>query len=138
MMNSIMEAVSTNLKAEFGCEVYLEDRKQELMGPCFFIVCVNSAIKRFHGKRYIRQNQLCIRYLPESLDRQRECIGVAERMNWCLEYVIFDDSLIRGTKMKYEITDGALGFYVNYDCFVHKMEENTAMETMNTVLGEGR
>ena len=62
-------------------------------------------------------------------------------MIWCLEYITKDgDSKpIRGTKMNYEVIDGVLSFFVNYDCIVTKTESQTAMEILetNTVVKEG-
>ena len=34
--------------------------------------------------------------------------------------------------MKYEVVDGVLNFFVNYDCFVYRREEQTAMEILET------
>ena len=35
-----------------------------------------------------------------------------------------------GTKMKYEVVDGVLNFFVNYDCFIRKIEQQTPMESL--------
>ena len=32
--------------------------------------------------------------------------------------------------MKHEVVDGVLNFFVNYDCFVYKVAEQTAMGEM--------
>lgn len=37
-----------------------------------------------------------------------------------LEWIIVDGDLQMGTKMRYEIVDGTLHFFVNYDLFVYK------------------
>ena len=41
--------------------------------------------------------------------------------------------------MKYEVVDGVLNFFVNYDNFVIKQEQQTPMETLkeSTSLKEG-
>ena len=59
---------------------------------------------------------------------------MAERMYECLEYVTIDgDSKpIKGIKMKHEVVDGVLHFFVNYDCFVYRMEER--QESMNGIV----
>jgi len=141
MINSIIEAISINLDAEFGYEPHMEEIKQDLKEPCFFISCLNPTTELFLGKRYFRQNQFVIQYFPELYDKQRECNNVAERMTWCLENItmIGDDKPIRGTRMKYEVVDGVLHFFVSYDCFVYRVEETTPMETMdvNTNVKEG-
>lgn len=133
MINSIIESISINLDAEFGYETHMEEIKQGLTEPCFFISCLNPTTELFFGKRYFRTNQFCIQYFPESDDNvQRECNDVAERLVWTLEYITLDGDLIRGTAMKYEVVDGVLHFFVNYDCFIYRIEEKTAMESMET------
>lgn len=135
MINSIIEAISVSLNEEFGdgYETHMEEIKQGLKEPCFFIACLNPTIEQFLGKRYFRSNQFCIQYFPKTNKVQRECNGVLERMMQCLEYITIDGDTkpIRGTKMKGEVVDSVLNFFVNYDCFIYKTEQQTAMETMD-------
>lgn len=146
MINSIIEAISISLNTEFNgneniYEMHMEEIKQDLNEPCFFIQCINPTNKLFFGKRYFRENKFVIQYFPETDAVQRECNNVAERMYQCLEYITLcnEDVPIRGTKMKYEVIDGVLNFFVNYDCFVYKIETETAMENLesNTNVKEG-
>ena len=143
MINSIIEAISISLNEEFGdgYETHMEEIKQGLKETCFFITCLNPTTELFLGKRYFRTNQFCIQYFPETNEKQRECNGVAERMLQCLEYITIygEDKPIMGTKMKYEVVDGVLNFFVNYDCFVRKIEQQTPMESLqaSTSVKEG-
>lgn len=143
MINSIIEAISISLNEEFGdgYETHMEEIKQGLKEPCFFITCLNPTTELFLGKRYFRTNQFCIQYFPETNEKQRECNGVAERMLQCLEYITIygEDKSIMGTKMKYEVVDGVLNFFVNYDCFIRKTEQQTPMESLqaSTSVKEG-
>ena len=143
MINSIIEAISISLNEEFGdgYETHMEEIKQGLKEPCFFITCLNPTTELFLGKRYFRTNQFCIQYFPETNEKQRECNGVAERMLQCLEYITIygADKPIMGTKMKYEVVDGVLNFFVNYDCFIRKIEQQTPMESLqaSTSVKEG-
>ena len=138
MINSILDAISITLDAEFNVsdgdayEIHTEEIKQDLTEPCFFIACLNPTTKLFLGKRYFRSNSFCIQYFPESDKKQKECNAVAERMTWCLEVITMGDDPIRGTKMKYEVVDGVLQFFINYDCFVYRVEVTTPMEAMET------
>lgn len=142
MIISIMEAISIALNAEFGekYEIYIEEINQDLNGHSFFIQCLNPANDLFLGRRYFKSNQFCIQYFPLSQDdRNRECYEVLERMNQCLEYITMD-GLMRGTQMNGRIVDGVLNFFVNYDCFVYKREEETAGisgMTSSTTVKEG-
>lgn len=143
MINSIIEAISISLNEEFGdgYETHMEEIKQGLKEPCFFITCLNPTTELFLGKRYFRTNQFCIQYFPETNEKQRECNGVAERMLQCLEYITIygEDKPIMGTKMKYEVVNGVLNFFVNYDCFIRKIEQQTPMESLqaSTSVKEG-
>ena len=129
MLNTIMEAISVALDAEFGdgYETYIEEMSQDMDGHAFFIQCPNPTDRLFLGKRYFRQNQFCIQYFPLSEDdRNRECYEVLERMNLCLEYIDVDGPMM-GTKMNGKVVDGVLSFFVNYDCFVYRRGEAVPM-----------
>ena len=118
MINTIIESISISFLTEFGdrYKIYREEDKQGLEKPCFFIACVNSTNKLFLGKRYFRSNQFWIQYFPEQESEWRkECYTIAEHIFVCLEYITVDGSLVMGTKMKYELIDGILHFFVNYD-----------------------
>lgn len=133
MINEIIKAISIQLHTEFGYQNHMEEIKQDLVEPCFFISCINPTTDLFLNKKYFRTNKFCIQYFPESeLNAQNECNSVAERMIWCLEYITtLTKDQYRGTKMKYEVIDGVLNFFVNYDCFVYRVEdEEDCMDTI--------
>lgn len=134
MINEIIEAISVALYKEFGeeYEIYMEEIEQDLKEPCFFIFCLNPATKPCLGKRYFKSNPFCIQYFPKSEEKQRECNGIAERMYNCLEYIYISDSENpnMGRKMNYEVVDGVLNFFVDYDFFVIKKENNAVMEVL--------
>ncbi len=131
MIDTIMNAISTALDAEFGAgyTICTEGITQEMMKPCFFISCVNHTTKRFFGKRYFSQNQFLIQYFPITDTDYQGYHSVAERVNQCLEY-LDADGLTHGTQMKYEVAEGILQYYVNYDYFLYKVEENEPMEIL--------
>lgn len=132
MINSIIAAISVALNAEFGYVNHMEEIKQDLVEPCFFIQCVNPTTELFLGKRYFRQNQFCIQYFPKSDKKERECNEVAEKMIWRLEYITVDGQKMRGTKMKHNVAGGVLNFFLNYDCFVYRVETDEPMETLDS------
>ncbi len=134
MINSIIESISISLNAEFGDDytTYTESVEQGLNEPCFFVSCINPTNRVFLGKRYFRENQFCIQYFPADKDRAKEeCNAVAERLFPCLEYITVTGDLVRGTKMKYEVVDGVLNFFVNYDLFVYKVADSIHMEDLS-------
>lgn len=133
MINAITESISRALDAEFGgrCKIYMEEKEQDLEGPCFFIQCLNPTGSLFLGRRYFRRSQFCIQYFPASESSpNRECNGVAEQMYACLEYIDLGGPW-QGTGMNSRVEDGILHFFVNYDGFVYRQEEETpAMEEL--------
>lgn len=133
MINAIIASISNALYSEFGYENHMEQIKQGFKEPCFFIQCLNPNIRQFLGKRYFRQNQFCIQYFPKSnTDGNAECYSVAETLQFLLETIPVSDKYIRGTNMRYEVVDGVLNFFVNYDCFAYKVDEKFLMETMQS------
>lgn len=133
MINAIIASISNALYSEFGYENHMEQIKQGFKEPCFFIQCLNPNIRQFLGRRYFRQNQFCIQYFPKSkTDENAECYTVAETLQFILETIPVYDKHIRGTNMRYEVVDGILNFFVNYDCFVYRTEEKINMGSMTS------
>lgn len=137
-INLITNAISITLNGEFGdgYKNYTEEIRQGLEEPCFFISCINPTHNLFLGKRYFRENQFCIQYFPEDKqDPKSECHAVAERMEFCLEWIIVTGDLVHGSNMKYEIVDEVLSFFVNYNMFVYRNEASVSMEDISANIG---
>jgi len=132
MINKIIDAVSVSINSEFGdgYEIYTESLEQGLKEPCFSVLCLNPTNELFLNKRYLRTNQFCIQYFPSTDEANSECNAVLERLYGCLELITVTDDLTRGSKMKGEVVDGVLNFFVNYDMFVYKVESKDLMEDM--------
>lgn len=126
MIHSIIESISRSIYTEFGdaYNICREAKKQGLKKPCFFISCINPTDRLFLNRRYFRRNPFCIQYFPaDSLRGNEECMETAERLFVCLEYLDVGGDWVMGTKMKYEVVDGILHFFVNYDMFVYRTAE---------------
>lgn len=140
MTNDVMSCISNALYKEFCYVNHMEEIKQDLKGPCFFVTLLDSATQIVVGNRYEKRNQICIQYFPESEKNQKnECNDVAERLTVCLEYIEDEDGgFLHGTDMHYQITDGILNFFVNYNFHVFKQtkqEEPMHDMTIQTKLG---
>lgn len=138
MLVKIIQSISIKLNQKFGSgyKVYTEPVLQGLDEPCFFIVPLELNEKQVVGKRYFRQHPFDIHYFPSSTDNGKvECLGVAEQLLGELEEVkvydvVIDEqteqevaveiALIRGRNMKWEVVDGVLHFFVNYDFYITK------------------
>ncbi|MCX4317499.1 MAG: hypothetical protein OSJ52_12830 [Lachnospiraceae bacterium] len=134
MTNAILTGISQALDKEFGYKIYTEEKRQGLEEPCLFLSCVSLSNTLLVGHRYSREEQFCIQYLPKSemLPRE-ECYAAAERLTQCLELIEEEGCLIRGTKMKYEVIDDVLHFFVNYDRIVRRGEKE--LPSMEEIFG---
>ena len=132
MIKQIIDGICIAINHVFGdsYEIYTESVEQGFQEPCFSILCLNPTINQKLGKRQFRINQFCIHYFPKSTnDARNECIEVAERLIDTLEYINVDDDLTRGNGMHYEIIDGVLSFFINYDLFMTiKTDDDNAMD----------
>lgn len=133
MINSIIEAISIALNAEFGDDytTYTEEQEQGLKEPCFFISTLEPTHNLFRDRRYFRRQQFCIQFFPANRDRAKaECNDTAERLCSCLETIPVDGDLMRADKMEHKIVDNVLNFFANYDCFMVKKYDCEPMETL--------
>ena len=142
MTNDLMSCIGNALDKEFGYEIYMEEIKQGLKEPCFFLTLLDSSTKIVVGKRYEKRNQICIQYFPETGKIQQECNEVAERLTLRLEYIKDEEGgFLHGTDMHYQVTDGILNFFVNYNFQVFKrtvQEEPMQKITIKTEFGGER
>lgn len=132
MINKIIDAISISINSEFGdgYEIYTESLKQGLKEPCFSVFCLNPTNELFRNNKYFRTNQFCIQYFPSTREQKAECNTVLERLYDCIELITVNGDLSRGTRMNGEIVDGVLNFFVNYNMFVYKVEDQTPMEEL--------
>lgn len=123
MLNDIMTAISQKIRSVFGSEykIYFDEIAQGFKEPCFFIALLQANQKQIIGNRYFREHFFDIHYYPKSTAGiTREVNEVVDKLLMVLEYISMDGDLIRGTKMKYEVHDQVLHFFINYDVFVKK------------------
>lgn len=131
MIDSIITGISTTLYGVFGYENYKNEIPQDLNPPCFYIRCIEPGVQKFIGTRYLKRNHFVIQYFPSTDDRKGECYRVGEKMFECLEVIPVDDFFLRGTEMRFDVVDGVLHFFVDYNAFVRKaVQKQDAMETM--------
>ena len=137
MINDLIHGISIKLRSAFGSDykIYKENIKQGLVEPCFNIVVLEPSQEAKLPNRYLRSYPIDVHYFPETATKN-EMYEVAEKLLIELEYITVLDNLCRGTKMRYELVDGVLHFFVNYDFFVKKevgkqdnMEELTVNST---------
>lgn len=115
MINELIVGISQALDIAFSdVEIYVDQIKQGLTEPCFFIMLLSPSQEQVVGSRYYRENSFDIHYFPKT-DNTSEINDVADKLMDTLEYINFDGGLLRGTKMRSETVAGVLHFFVDYN-----------------------
>ncbi len=139
MIQNIIKGIAKAINQEFGdnYEIYSEDVSQGLKEPCFSIVHLMTTNTQRLQPRYLRQYDFDIHFFPkDKINTKRECHEVAERLFLCLEYIFFLDNTLRGIKMRDEIVDGVLHFFITYELFVEREQEAVDnMKVLTTKVG---
>jgi hypothetical protein len=133
MLNSLIDAIAMKINQELGDEItiYKEPQQQGFAVPCFFINLHASNQKRMVGKRYYREQQFDIEYHPGTTAKKAQINDIIDKLNDALEIVTMESDTFRGTKMRCEVVDDILHFYVNYNFHVYKVAE--AADIMESV-----
>ena len=133
MLNDIITGIAKALGNTFGSEyrVYENDVKQGLTEPCFFIATLKPEQTPLLGDRAIWRNPLDIHYIPKDGGTNEELYNVAEYLMYGLRYITTPKGdTLRGTSISYEVVDGVLHFFVNYNVVVNIPKELPTMETL--------
>lgn len=112
---------------------YGEEIAQGFQAPCFFIKLFPVEQTQVMGKRYTRHHLFNIHYFPSTEDANEEIHDMAEQLYEILEYIAPASTPTRGTKMKHEIHDSVLHFWVEYNFDVYKPVEEIKMQTLEGV-----
>lgn len=127
MINEIIQGVAVKLSDTFdGYKIYQNNVEQGFTTPCFFVEPVKPTISPLAQGRYLSRNPLDIHYFPTEGRNNAEMFRVAEELTECLEYInLSDGELLRGTSVSYEMVDGVLHFFTNYDLILYRTAEKS-------------
>lgn len=128
MENDVVNGIISKLRDVFGEEtvIYLDEVKQELSEPCFFVRTLEVSQELVVRNRYRRVYSMDIEYHPSDYETVvREIQQVADTLLMQLEYIHVGENLTRGTDIRYEVQDKVLHFFVDYDFFVFKVLDRT-------------
>lgn len=122
-INDVVTAISIKLYETFGeaYEIYTESIEQGFQEPAFFIALLNPEFNQVIGNRYHETLPFDIHYFgPGYMDAYSKASKLMKEM----EYIqLLNGDLLRGTKMKGEVIDGVLHFFVNYNFHVYKVTD---------------
>ena len=137
MVNKILDAITTQLHANFGnsYRYYVEDVEQNLTKPCFTIDTLIPLQRSRSPKLYDRTMPMVIHHFTgDKKDTKKDCYGVAEQLVECLEYLSFENTLLRGEDISWQIVDDVLQVFVTYRFRTIKAtaDEDTMEEMIET------
>lgn len=138
MLNEIVKGVARQLNAAFGdgYEIYQNMVRQGLSEPCFFIGVLQPEQQPLLGSRALRLNPLVIQYFPRAAGNNAEMLEVADKLLEILEFIqLLNGDLLHGTKMRYEIQNDILHFFVNYNLTVNRLQQGQNMEDLSIKQG---
>ena len=124
MLNEIVNGIGLKLSKSFnGINIHKEELEQGFEEPCFFIDLLNPSEKQIIGNRYLRSYLFDIVYFPKKKSSE-ETFEVLDKLYSVLEYIELDDStLIRGIDRNSREEDKVLHFFVTYEMFIYKLDE---------------
>lgn len=134
MIEKIIDGILAALSEEFGSgyTLYTEEVRQGLKEPCFFVTCISPNVKLLRGRRYQHTNQFAVQYLTNADEPRSDYNLAAERLFKCLELIMAEGNLMRGTGMEATVNDDVLTFTVNYNFFSYRANETPKMEEQET------
>ena len=116
-------------------EIYTENIPQGFKEPCFSIQHIQSDTSAKLPNRHLRRNAFDVHFFPKpGTDEKAQMYRMAECLFLTLEYINVLDNLVRGSKMRYEIVDGVLHFFINYDLFIKVIagDDGDTMENLTS------
>lgn len=116
--------------------VHPEQIKQGFKEPAFFVLLLNSAQDREVDRRYRRALLFDVHYFPSKGSKPNaECHTMADRLYEALEYIPTPSGLVRGSRMRHEVVDGVLHFFISFE--LHLLRQKAADPKMRTIEQEG-
>lgn len=138
MVNSILSAVTKQLGTTFGTKYryYVENVEQGLTKPCFTVDMLIPLQRSKSPILYDRTMPIVVHYFSDSVNEiKKDCYGMAERIVECLEYLPFQNTLIRGEDISWQIVDDVLQIFVTYQFTTKKVVEvEDSLETFETTV----
>lgn len=139
MVNSILDAVTTQLGKTFGTSYhyYVENVEQKLTTPCFTVDVLLPTMRSKSPKLYDRTMPLVVHYFSDSKsDLKKDCYNMAERTLECLEYIPYENSILRGEDISWQLVDDVLQIFITYKftTVMSKETEDNMEDIVDTVV----
>ncbi|WP_313132639.1 phage tail terminator family protein [Anaerocolumna sp.] len=124
MVNDIINGITIKIDSLFddNAVTYTEGVEQDFQEPCFYVKLLRASQKQVLNNRYYLEHSFDVHYFPGTADKNAEMHDAASKLAG-LEYITSGDSLKRGTRMSYEIVDGVLHYFVQYNYYAYLTKE---------------
>lgn len=135
MVNSMLDALTVQLGKTFGTDqhYYVEDVEQNLTKPCFTIDMLIPTQRSKSPVLYDRTMPIVIHWFGKDKSTlKKDCYEMAERVIECVEYIPYENTMLRGEDISWEIVNGVLQIFVTYK-FTTVMSQETA-DNMEDIL----
>jgi hypothetical protein len=117
-INDVRYAVNAALDAAFpDIPIMVEEIKQGLTPPCFFVRLLEPEHTQELGRRFFRYHPFAVRYFAPERSNEN-MYNMAEQLTEALQQIEVAGRPVRGTGMRFEVIDEVLHFFVNYDFHV--------------------
>ena len=138
MVNKILNAVTKQLGTTFGkgYHYYVENVDQGLTKPCFTVDVLIPLQRSRSSVLYDRTMPIVIHYFSDSeTDLKTDCYDTSEKVVECLEYLPFENTLLRGENISWKMVDDVLQIFVTYKftTTVAKNEEDSMEAILENV-----
>ena len=111
--------------------IYVEHIKQGFLLPCFCITYLKTEEKLCLARRYKLFNKIEITYFPPKKDNIAEDLNnVLNKLYDNFNNLKFEKGFIKGENMEGKIENGLLKFYVDYNFYIFKKQQNHKMEKL--------
>ena len=124
MVTSVMNAVTKQLGTTFGktYHYYVEDIEQGVKKPCFHVSPRITLQRSRSPVLYDRTIPIVVHYFSGSSNNLRnDCYLKGEQIIECLEYLPFEDTLLRGEDISWQMVDDVLQVFVTYRFITKKV-----------------
>ena len=137
MVNNLLSAVTKQLGTTFGdsYRYYVEDVEQGLKKPCFTVDVLIPLQRSKSPFLYDRTMPLVVHYFSDSQTNiKSDCYAMGERLVNCLEYLPFNNTLLRGEDISWQIIDDVLQVFVTYNFTTTNYSPTDNMNDLGSVV----
>lgn len=126
MVNSVLNAVTKQLGTKFGSSYcyYVEDVEQGFKKPCFLVIPRIQLMRSKSPVLYDRTFPLVLHYFSDSTKNlKKDCNDKAEKIIEYLEYLPFQDTILRGEDISFQIVEDVLQVFITYKFTTRRITE---------------